>query len=314
MSTNLNIQRFENFKELIDFCITFYNNNKNKFSDKSISERRSNLSIFIEKFHIESGTLTSKIKEKIAVLQQGKPIILMTAHQPNLFPYSGVLRKATLNHILGMELEKRLGIPVVNFFGIADQDFTDDRWVKSSLLPAITRKDGILNININLPNKIILNNVPKPSKDIINKCKEEINIWLYDAINSINNFCKENDILNWNSKKCLLQSNFTQFWDIVEQAYEQATNYSDFNAFIISKIVNKVWGYDTLFSRFSECQSIFSQEFNFLISRFNDYSDSLNEVIKKLQKKKHTRGVSEREPSVLPFGITVIVVVKSDYI
>lgn len=301
MLINLDINKFKNINELIDSIIIFYDNNKKKLNDKAICNRRVVLSRLIEKFHIESGTITSKVNKKIIDLRSGNSIILMTAHQPNFLPYSGVLRKATLNYVIEKELEKRLGIKVINLYGIADQDFTDDRWVKSSLIPAITRKDGILNININLPDKIMINKVQKPSMDIIKNWKDLIETWLYDTTNSINNFCQENGIIKWNSKKSLLYSNFKNFWDIVEEAYKQATTYSDFNAFIISKIVNEVWGYDTLFSRFSDCNKIVIQEFYYLLDNFSNYSNSLEEIIKLLPDNEVKSGVSEIEPKLLPF-------------
>ena len=91
----------------------------------------------------------------------------MTAHQPNLFAYSGVLRKATLNHVLAKGLETQLGVPVISFFGIADQDFSDDRWVRSAQLPAVKKRDGVLTLQIKLPDKLRLNQVSKPSNDVV---------------------------------------------------------------------------------------------------------------------------------------------------
>jgi len=91
------------------------------------------------------------------------------------------------------------------------------------------------------------------------------------------------------------------FWEIVEEAHERAISYSDFNAFIISKIVNEAWGYDTLFSRFSDCQKIFINEFNSLLTDFRDYSSSLKEIIGFLHKKEGKKGVSKEETELLPF-------------
>ena len=100
----------------------------------------------------------------------------MSAHQPNLFAYSGVFRKITLIHTFSKDLEERLNLPVLPFFGIADQDFTDDRWVSSSLLPAIERREGILTLNINLPKNIIHLNESIIKKRIY---KSEINKFLH---------------------------------------------------------------------------------------------------------------------------------------
>jgi hypothetical protein len=73
----------------------------------------------------------------------------------------------------------------------------------------------------------------------------------------------------------------------------------------MSKIVNDVWGYDTLFSRFSECQQIFLDEFSFLLSRFDDYSRLLGEA-KAITCEEPIEdsvggGVSVQEPLLVPF-------------
>ena len=287
-------------EELLDACATFYRENEDKMELSNIQERRANLSIFIEKFHKDCGTLTSAVQKRIDDLKNDC-VILMTAHQPNLFAYSGVFRKATLNFVLAKRLEKLLGVPVVNFFGVADQDFTDDRWVKSSLLPAVKRKGGVLTIEIKLPKMLMLNRVPKPSIDFLNNWKGMIKGWLDDAINSVDRFCKVNGLPRLGSTKPLLHGNFGSFCKIVEDAYARSATYSDFNAFVMSKIINEVWGYDTLFSRFSECQQIFAPEFSFLLSRFMDYSRSLKEASGLPFEKGIGEGVSDLEPQLVPF-------------
>jgi len=290
-----------NLEDVIKSSINFYLKNKEKFKEEIIRENRKELSIHIQNFHKECGTLNNKIKNRIMNLQQDVPLILMTAHQPNLFPYSGVLRKATLIYVIGQKIEEQTGIKVVNFFGIADQDFTDDRWVKSSQLPAISRKDGCLTLSIKLPEKLMLKNITKPSSKKINEWKDQINIWLNNDINLIKNYCIEYGIPNWELKSNMLYNNFINFWKIVEEAHRISQSYSDFNAFIISKIVNEIWGYDTLFSRFSDCQRIFFNEFNFLLSRFSDYSISIKKELNLLPNEIRKKGVSEKVSEFLPF-------------
>lgn len=288
---------YNNLEEVADSCVAFYQSNAEEMTNSNVRKRRSDLSAFVGSFHRECGTLNSDVQRRINDLRNNDCIVLMTAHQPNLFAYSGVLRKATLIYVLAKRLERRLGVKVVNFFGIADQDFTDDRWVKSSLLPAVSRRDGLMTLQTRLPKERMICKVRKPSTDTINKWKDEIEAWLYNAINSVGRFYKDNGVSEWSSKEAVLQRNFEEFWKMVEEAREQSTTYSDFNAFIMSKIVNETWGYDTLFSRFSECQQIFIPEFGFLLSHFDDYSSSLREAIEK----EGERGVSEKEPELAPF-------------
>jgi hypothetical protein len=64
----------------------------------------------------------------------------------------------------------------------------------------------------------------------------------------------------------------------VELSYQKARSYSDFNSFLMSQIVNKVWGYDTLFVRLTDISSVFEDGFKYLISNFNVYSDALRKA------------------------------------
>jgi hypothetical protein len=104
--------------------------------------------------------------------------------------------------------------------------------------------------------------------------------------------------LEFGCKDDEMTKKFEDFWRVVEEAQARADNYSDFNAFIMSKIINDVWGYDTLFSRFSECQQVFESEFCFLLSNFNEYSRYVKEIT---SSKKVEGGVYEHEYDTLPF-------------
>jgi len=267
--------------------------------NEEVYKRRVELSRFVEKFHKETETLTPTLKKKILDLRSKKCIFLMTAHQPNLFAYSGIFRKATLTYTLAKQIENSLGVKVVNFFGIADQDFTHDRWVKSTLLPSICRKNGVLTLRIKLPKYKMLCRVPKPSKNIINRWKKKIKKWIEDALISVNKYCKDNQttIKDWTYKTARIKQNFDDFWDMVEDAFQKTTSYSDFNAFIMTKIINDIWGYDTLFARFSECQRIFTKEFSFILSNINEYHNALYEAIQLDSE----GGVSKIETNLAPF-------------
>jgi hypothetical protein len=292
-----------NFKELVDSCISFYEENRDKTSLERVRERRAKLSRFVEAFHRDCGTLTPSVQKRIEDLRKGTGLVLMTAHQPNFFAYSGVLRKATLNSVLAKKLEKLLKVPVVSFFGVADQDFTDDRWVRSCQLPAVQRSGGILSIDVKLPERLMLNRVAKPSPDILERWRTDVKKWLDDAVRSVERLCKALGFpeLCSTSSVSVLHENFASFWGVVEDCFERSKRFSDFNAFLMSKIVNEVWGYDTVFSRFSECQQAFVDEFGFLLSRFEDYSRLLREAEEMPHDEGIGGGVSDQEPLLAPF-------------
>jgi hypothetical protein len=227
----------------------------------------------------------------------------MTAHQPNFFAYTGVLRKATLNFFLAKKLEGIFKVPVVTFFGIADQDFTDDRWVRSCELPAVRRSRGLLSIELKLPEKLMLNKVPKPPCDLLSTWKSEIEKWLNGDIESIEKLRRRLGFRETFpvSSVSALHENLVSFWKIVEDCWECSTRYSDFNGFLMSKIVNEAWGYDTVFARFSECQQAFADDFCFLLSHFNDYSRLLKETKQAPLAEGVDGGVSDQEPFLVPF-------------
>jgi hypothetical protein len=196
----------------------------------------------------------------------------MTAHQPNLFAYGGVLRKATLMRVLAKSLAVRLAAPVVSFFGFADQDFADDKWVKYAQLPDIERRNGTLELRIQLPEKIMLNKIPRPSDTILSNWRREIRSWIHHKVKSISELaCIHLDEHDYLEK-------LEQLWTIVTDSFDRARNYADFNAFTLSKSINSAWEYDTLFCRFSECQQVLRREFSSLINRLGEYSVAVREA------------------------------------
>jgi len=301
VASDLVSPEFKTLGELVDACVCYYEENREKMRADSVLKRRADLSGFVEKFHKECGTLTPEVREKLDVLRSGDCVVVMSAHQPNLFAYSGVVRKITLISVLAEELERRLGVPVVNFFGFADQDFTDDRWVKTSLLPAVLRRDGLLSIHIKLPEKVLLNTVPKPPRRVLDDWKKQIEGWLDNGVGSVDRLGKLFGLPKVNSHKSVLKENLVSFWGMVEDCYERSGLYSDFNAFVLSRIVNDAWGYGTLFARFSECQQVFVDEINYLLSRNADYSRCLEEAHELLSARGISSGVSVEEGRLIPF-------------
>jgi hypothetical protein len=288
---------YGNLGELATACVEFYRKSLQEDLPEVI-ERRKQLAKWVRGFHQKCGTLTSDVEASIGNLEEGSCLILMTAHQPNLFAYSGVFRKASLNHVLGKRLSERLRVPIVCFFGVADQDFTDDRWVRSALLPDVERRDGLLELRFDLPEKLMLNKVAKPSKKVLDSWKNEIENWLNRKLSSIGRGC-ESFGLQFNIEKAHFEENFEGFWALVEDAYGRAETYADFNAFVMSKVVNEAWGYGTLFSRFSECQQIFEPEFRLLLSRFDEYSRYIKGVT--FSGRNLEPGVCDQEFETVPF-------------
>ena len=246
------------------------NNNIN-----SILKNRIKLKYFINKFHSEAGTLNPNIQDSIELLKNPSTEIFVSIHQPNLFSYSGVFKKIVLLEALKNIIQNKISSKkIINLFLIVDHDFMDEIWVRVAQIPSVNHTSGILEIRLPVDNSKrwqLICNMPLFSRTILDKWKKEINSWIKNSSSSLTPVIDKSLFLN----------NFEQFWEEIECSYSKAKSYADFNTFLMSLIVNKIWNYETLFVRLSEISSIFEDGFKFLISNYNRYSQALrkNEII-----------------------------------
>jgi hypothetical protein len=288
---------YSSLTDLVDACRKFHNNFVDQLRSETIDTRR-NLADWVRKFHDECGTLTPQVEQALGKLDADNCLLLMTAHQPNLFAYGGVLRKATLNHILEEKLSEVLDVPVVSFFGLADQDFTDDRWVRSALVPDIERRNGVLELRVTLPEKTMLNRTPRPARVVLDRWQEDLHDWIHRKTKAVTALSKDMGVQLDHIPTSKYSENLKQFWTIVMEAYDRARKYADFNAFVISRVINDTCGYDTLFFRFSESQKTFKREFKLLTRGFQKYSQALQDAI--ATSPSEERGVYNEESHTLP--------------
>jgi len=288
---------FKSLQEAVIASVEFYRSHLKKAETSETLNRRQQLSFWIAKFHRECGTITPQVQQALDRLRMDPCLVVVTAHQPNFFPYGGVIRKATLAYVLAQKLAAALGLPAVSLFALADQDFTDDRWVKSSQVPDVQRRGGTFELRVGLPEKIMLNHVPKPSRKVLDGWRGGIEGWVHGKLRAVEQFLRSSGMTFDIGPK--LSRDFEEFWTLAEDAYGKAGNYADFNAFLLSKIVDQVWGYDTLFCRFSESQRIFENEFGFLLSRFERYSQYVKEAT--VSGGNNVGGVYEQEHLTIPF-------------
>jgi hypothetical protein len=291
------MHNYSNLSDLADACEKFHDHFHDQRTAETLDTRRK-LADWIRKFHHESGTLTSQVEQALEKLNSDNCVLLMTAHQPNLFAYAGVLRKATLNHVLEEKLSKLLDVPVVSFFGLADQDFTDDRWVRSALVPDIERRNGVLELRVMLPEKTMLSRTPRPARVVLDKWQEDLHDWIHRKTKAVTALSKGIGVQLDHVPTSKYSENLKQFWSIVMEAYDRARTYADFNAFVISRVINDTCGYDTLFCRFSECQKTFRREFKLLAREFQKYSQALQDAIATSQSEE--RGVYNDECHTVP--------------
>ncbi len=275
---------YETVDQLADAVYESYINTKKRGDSdsawkKRVLTNRKKLAQHVEKFHRTSGTLTQGVQQKLDVLRSKKDcVFLMTAHQTNFVPYSGVVRKTTLMHAVKEKLEKRTGVDVLEFYGIANQDIASSwPWLKMTQLPSIFHKNGIFELSYPLKKeyeKKIHAAVPKPTWADIAKWRTDTEEWMKLCMNLVENY---GHTIASESKESLC-CNYEQFVDVINSSNESARNFAEFNAILLSKITNNHFNHSTLFSLFTDCQQIFDNEFLCLLENHEKYRTCLNNV------------------------------------
>lgn len=258
-----------------------------------------------KKFHLEAGTMTSDIDNSLNMLDHPDTKILVSTHQPNLFPYGGIFKKIvflkTLKECLTDHYSNNnKSARIVNLFLVIDHDFMDENWIRLTQLPSIRHDSGVLDLRIPISASrrwLMVRNMPLPSRNLLEYWKRQLFSWtrkslLFSDVSSSSlmpNSSLDNDVI-----KSKLINNLGIFWEQVEQSYDAAKSYSDFNAFLMSRIVNSIWKYDTLFVRLSELSPAFVNGYVRLISNFDIYSDILRKTHNLFESNNITIGVSPK--------------------
>ncbi len=249
------------FDEAVDILIK----NPIPKTDEFIGSNRKLLRKATTNFHSKAGTLNEKIINQIDALSDERLKIIVGIHQPNLFAFSGVFKKIVLLESLANH-SKRENDTIVPLFLIVDHDFMDDKWMHVAKLPSIRNATGVLDLRYPINDSKrwkISSMTDSPTRSLINYWENQIYNWI-----------KNNKDLSKSEVKALYDR-FQKFWNIVEEAFLLADNYSEFNSIIMSKIVNDFWNYKTLFVNLSDLSRVFQRGYNFLLSENESYLRSL---------------------------------------
>jgi hypothetical protein len=142
----------------------------------------------------------------------------------------------------------------------------DDSWVHVAKLPSMKNSSGILDIRYPMNDvkrwKIICKTDP-PTHSLISYWENQVYTWI-----------KNDKSLSKENRK-RLYDNLEKFWQIVEDSLSSSKNYSEFNSHIMSKMINNVWDYMTLFVNLSDLSNVFKNGYDFLLSNNDVYLKSL---------------------------------------
>jgi hypothetical protein len=263
------------------------------YADDNVLQNRIRLAPFSRKFHSDADTVTDNIENQWDLLNDPATKLLVSTHQPNLFAYGGVFKKVVVLEKLKTTIEKYKAGRIINLFIIIDHDFIDEIWMRRAQLPSFHHSSGLMQLRFSVDHLKMWEmvcNVPRPRETTLYNWEREIISWIKKSSSSP-------------SLREKMVDNFNGFWEAVEIAYSRARSYSDFNAFLMSRIINSIWGYNTLFVRLSEISHVFQNGFEFLISNLGTYTDVLRRTEQSLLSQGISTGVSSTSYEKAPLWL-----------
>src|SRR5919112_5372488 len=264
-----------------------------RYVDEYLLQNRIRLAPFIRKFHSEANTLHDDIINQWALLGDPATKLFVSTHQPNLFAYGGVLKKVVLLETLKKTIEKYKEEGIINLFVIIDHDFIDEIWMRRAQLPSFHHSCGLLQLRFSVDQAKkwqMVCNIPRPGETTLYNWKREIVSWIKKSSSSP-------------SHREKMLDNLSRFWEVVQIAYSKSRSYSDFNSFLVSKIINSIWGYNTLFVRLSEVSQVLTNGFEFLLSNLRTYTDVLSSTEQALLSRGISTGVSSNSYNKAPLWL-----------
>jgi hypothetical protein len=261
--------------------------------NKDITINRKNLKNAIINFHKKAGTLNSTIKSETELIEKEKLKIVVAIHQPNLFAFSGVFKKIVMLETLSRHVPESHD-SILPLFIIVDHEFMDDSWVHVAKLPSVRNTHGILDIRYPMNDskrwKLICKTDP-PTHSLVRYWENQIYSW----IKNDNSLTKEH--------KKMLYNNLEKYWNIVEESLTVSNNFSEFNSFIMSKLINNIWNYRTLFVNLSELYQTFKEGYNYLISNHETYINSLERSELFFRRHGISKGISSNSSKYSPLWL-----------
>ena len=255
--------------EAVESCLKYYHEHQ---ISPHVLDVRTKLGTQMGAFHKKAGTYSDKIKKSIEDLSNPETLIIEVAHQPNIFPYSGFLKKIVLGHVIADKIRERAEFPVVELFGIVDQDFANPKWFRNTYLPDINAKDGILVLSAPVSRKSMdaMYTIEKPSIELVNKWKSGLETWLINNARILNRLSRDahGEIQLDRDEMSIFRSRLKKLFELIDECAKTSHSLTEFNSFFISKLVNSIWNYPMVFYEYHATQQYFRDDYEFLIKKF----------------------------------------------
>jgi len=256
--------------------------------------------------------LLDGMHERLSLLesQEGsRTVVLMSAHQPNLFAYSGVMKKIALlsylsSQLVGRQQNSSHGLEeVVCFFGFADQDFAHNKWVRSAEIDSPLRKEGVVRLNVRVDKKdgyLPTNRIATPPKSTLDEWRDLLKNWISENSSIARNYVRAKGLPITKDIQGVAGQNLDEFWDLVERVQEQSRNLAEFNSFLLASVCVQFWGMPLVFANFSDCFRLFGSQYKSFIEHHQVIRAIIEAKEGELREAKVDSGLSEDYSEVSP--------------
>jgi len=290
-------------EEAVESCLKYYHEHQ---VSPHVLDVRTRLGAQMESFHKKAGTYSDhKIKKSIEDLSNPETLVVEVAHQPNIFPYSGFLKKIVLGHVIADKIRERAEFPVVELFGIVDQDFANPKWFRNTYFPDINAKDGLLVISAPVSRKSMdaMYTIEKPSIELVNKWRSALETWLINNARILNRLSRDahGEIQLDRDKMSILRSRLKKLFELMDECAKTSYTLTEFNSFFISKLVNSIWNYPMVFYEYHATQQYFEDDYEFLIRNFEKYNQQFRLYYNNIVSEGISLNFKEPEKNCAPF-------------
>lgn len=283
-------------------CLEYYHANP---VSKHTIDVRTCIGKKIKEFHKKAGTYTDSIQKAIDDLSNPETLVIEVAHQPNIFPYAGYFKKIVLGHMIAEKIREQADFPVVELFGIVDQDFASPKWFRSTYLPDINARDGILALKTPVSKKSIdaMYTIKKPSDELINKWKNSLETWLINNVRILNRLYREvyGELRFDRDTMAVFRGRMKQLFRVIDDCASTSNNLTEFNSFFVTKLVNSIWNYPMVFYEYHTTQHCFSDEYAFLANNFERYNRDFKEYYNLLTENEISLNFKKPKQDQAPF-------------
>lgn len=259
-------------EEAVESCLKYYYDHQ---VSTHVLDVRIRIGTQMAAFHKKAGTFSDKIKKSIEDMSKPETLVVEVAHQPNIFPYAGFFKKIVLGHVIAEKIRAQADFPVVELFGIVDQDFANPKWFRNTYLPDINAKDGLLVLSAPVSRKSIdaMYAIEKPSTELVNKWKSALETWLINNARILNRLSRvvQGDIPLDSANMSVFRGRLKKLFVLMDDCANLSGTLTEFNSFFLSKLVNSIWNYPMLFYEYHATQHCFKDDYEFLTNHFEVY-------------------------------------------